>query len=149
MLIPVAQALVATPLVVRAVSPTLLAIDLRLREAAATLGASPWRVMATVDLPAMWRGLGVAAGFAFAISLGEFGATSFLATADSETLPVLVAKLLGRPGSQNYGMAMAAAVVLAVLAGLVVLLSDMAGDVQRAGDVLERAPHGMERNQRA
>ena len=53
----------------------LRAIDPRLREAAATLGASPARVWREVDLPIVARAALVAAGFAFAISLGEFGAT--------------------------------------------------------------------------
>ena len=62
----------------------------------------------------MLRGIGLATGFAFAISLGEFGATSFLASPERQTLPVLIARLLGRPGADNYGMAMAGAVILAV-----------------------------------
>ena len=114
MLVPLAQGVIALPLVIRSLVPVLRAIDPRLREAAATLGASPLRVLLTIDGPFLLRGLGLATGFAFAISLGEFGATSFLASPDLQTLPVLIAKLLGRPGADNYGMAMAASVVLAV-----------------------------------
>jgi thiamine transport system permease protein len=66
----------------------------------------------------------VGAGFAFAISLGEFGATSFLAAPDRATLPILIARLLGRPGGDNYGMALAAAVVLAVVCATIMLLSE-------------------------
>ena len=87
----------------------------------ASLGAGPARVLATVDGPFLLRGVGLAAGFAFAVSLGEFGATSFLAAADRPTLPVLIARLLGRPGADNYGMALAAATVLAVLSAGVML----------------------------
>jgi thiamine transport system permease protein len=82
LLIPIAQALVALPLVVRTLLPTLRAIDPRLHEAAATLGAGPRRILLTIDLPFALRGLGLALGFAFATSLGEFGATSFLARPD-------------------------------------------------------------------
>ena len=114
-LVPLAQSVIAVPLAVRALVPVLGAVDPRLREAARTLGAGPWRVLATVDGPFLARGVGVAAGFAFAVSLGEFGATSFLAAADRPTLPVLIARLIGRPGADNHGMALAAAVVLAVL----------------------------------
>ena len=78
-IVPVAQALVAIPFVVRIVAPTLRSIDPHQREAAALLGASPGRVRREIDLPIVSRGLAVAAGFAFAISLGEFGATVFLA----------------------------------------------------------------------
>ena len=111
-LIPIAQALVAVPFVVRIVTPVLRAIDPRLREAAATLGASPARVWREVDLPIAARALLVAAGFAFAISLGEFGATVFIVRPDAPTLPVLVFRLLGQPGPLNFGAAMAASVIL-------------------------------------
>ncbi|MGO3814646.1 MAG: ABC transporter permease, partial [Cellulosimicrobium funkei] len=60
LLVPIAQAVVATPLVVRTVLPTLRAIDPRLREAAATLGAAPGRVFRTVDGPIAARSLGLA-----------------------------------------------------------------------------------------
>ncbi|PFG40094.1 thiamine transport system permease protein [Georgenia soli] len=118
-LVPIAQAVVAVPMVVRTVLPVLRAIDPRLREAAATLRASPGRVLATVDGPFLVRALGLAIGFAFAVSLGEFGATSFLARPDRPTLPVVIFRLIGRPGAENYGMAMAAAVLLAVLTATV------------------------------
>jgi thiamine transport system permease protein len=111
-LIPIAQAIVAVPFVVRIVTPVLRAIDPRLREAAATLGASPARVWREVDLPIAARALLVAAGFAFAISLGEFGATVFIVRPDTPTLPVLVYRLLGQPGPLNFGGAMAASVIL-------------------------------------
>ncbi|MGZ4443258.1 MAG: ABC transporter permease [Nocardioidaceae bacterium] len=114
-LVPIAQAMVALPLVVRTVAPALRAIDDRQRQAAASLGASPLRVAATVDLPLVWRPLLAATGFAFAVSVGEFGATSFLARPDRPTLPVVIYQLIGRPGHSNFGMALAASVVLALL----------------------------------
>ena len=86
-LIPIAQAMVALPLVVRTLLPTLRAVDPRLHEAAATLGAGPGRVVATIDAPFALRGLGLAVGFAFATSLGEFGATSFLSRPDATGWP--------------------------------------------------------------
>ena len=70
-------------------------------------------MLLTVDLPMAWRALLAAAGFAFAVSLGEFGATSFLARDDQPTLPVVIYRLIGHPGAENFGMAMAASVVLA------------------------------------
>lgn len=113
LLIPIAQAMVALPLVVRTVSPVLRSVDDRQRQAAASLGAGPLRVLLTVDVPVAWRALIAAAGFAFAVSLGEFGATSFLARDDHPTLPVVIYRLIGHPGAENFGMAMAASVVLA------------------------------------
>ncbi|WP_454042667.1 ABC transporter permease [Cellulosimicrobium sp. Marseille-Q8652] len=124
LLVPIAQAVVAIPLVVRTVLPTLRAIDPRLREAAATLGAAPGRVFRSVDGPIAARSLGLAVGFAFAVSLGEFGATSFLARPDTATLPVVIFRLVGRPGAENQGMALAASVVLALLTAVVMLLAE-------------------------
>jgi thiamine transport system permease protein len=114
-LVPVAQAMVALPLVVRIVVPALRGIDPRQREAAAALGANPLRILGTVDLPVAWRPVLAAAGIAFAVSLGEFGATSFLARPDRPTLPVVVFELLSRPEPESFGTALAAAVVLAAL----------------------------------
>ncbi|GAB3668332.1 iron ABC transporter permease [Nocardioides korecus] len=121
LLVPVAQAMVALPLVVRTVAPVLRSVDDRQRQVAASLGAGPLRVLATVDLVAAWRPLLAAAGFAFAVSLGEFGATSFLARDDDPTLPVVIYRLIGHPGAANFGMAMAASVVLAAATSVVVL----------------------------
>jgi len=121
-IVPVVQALVAIPFVVRIMVPTLRSIDPRLREAAALLGASPGRVRREVDLPIVARGLAVAAGFAFAISLGEFGATVFLARPDRPTLPVAIFRFLGRPGEVNVAQAYALAVVLMAVTVLSVLL---------------------------
>ena len=118
-LVPIAQAMVALPLVVRTLAPVLRSIDPRQRQVAASLGASPLRVLATVDLPTVWRPLLAATGFAFAVSLGEFGATSFLARPDRPTLPVVIYQLISRPGAENYGMALAASVVLGVVTVLV------------------------------
>lgn len=122
MLIPIAQAMVALPLVVRTVAPVLRSIDERQREAAASLGAGPLRVLLAVDLPVAWRALLAATGFAFAVSLGEFGATSFLARDDNPTLPVVIYQLISHPGETNFAMAMAASVVLAGATSVVMLL---------------------------
>jgi thiamine transport system permease protein len=121
LLVPVAQALVALPLVVRTIVPVLAGVDERQRQAAASLGAGPLRAMLTVDLPVVWKPLLAASGFAFAASLGEFGATSFLVRDERPTVPVVIFRLLGHPGDLNYGMALAASVVLAATTALVML----------------------------
>lgn len=121
-LVPLAQALVGVPFVVRTMLPVLRAVDGRLREAAAVLGASPWRVWREVDLPMVRRALLVAAGFAFAVSLGEFGATVFIARPDNPTLPVAVARLLGRPGEMNYGQAMALSTILMLVCAVALVV---------------------------
>lgn len=122
LLVPIAQALVALPLVVRTLVPVLAGIDDRQRQAAASLGAGSVRTLLTVDLPVVWKPLLAAAGFAFAVSLGEFGATAFLARSEAPTLPVVIYDLLSHPGEHNYGVALAASCVLAAATACVVLL---------------------------
>ncbi|NMO32616.1 iron ABC transporter permease [Streptomyces sp. GMY01] len=133
-LVPLAQALVGVPFVVRTMLPVLRAVDVRLREAAAVLGASPWRVWREVDLPMVRRALLVAAGFAFAVSLGEFGATVFIARPDNPTLPVAVARLLSRPGDLNYGQAMALSTILMLVCAVALLLLERLRTADRSGE---------------
>jgi thiamine transport system permease protein len=119
-LVPLAQALVVTPLVIRIMLPVLRSIDERLRQAAASLGASPWRVWREVDVPMAGRSLLTAAAFGYVVALGEFGATSFLARPDTATLPVAIARLISRPGELNNQMAYAACTLLVVVTVAVV-----------------------------
>lgn len=125
-LIPIAHAVVALPFVVRLLVPALRAIDPRLREAAAVLGAPPRRAWREIDLPIVGRALAAAAGFAFAVSLGEFGATVFLAQVDRPTLPVAIFRFLGRPGPLEFGQAMALSTILMALTVVIVLIIDRA-----------------------
>ena len=123
-LVPIAHAVVAMPFVIRLLVPALRAIEPGLREAAAVMGASPARVWREVDLPLVGRALAAAAGFAFAVSLGEFGATVFLAQVDRPTLPVAIYRFLSRPGPDQFGQAMALSTVLMLLTVVVVLIID-------------------------
>ncbi|WP_062528601.1 ABC transporter permease [Demequina rhizosphaerae] len=123
-LVPIAQAVVALPLMVRALVPAARAIDPRLRAAAATLGASPWRVLLRVDAPMLRSATAASIAFAFAISMGEFGATAFVARPDRPTLPTAIARLLSRPGIENVGMAFAASVLLAAITAAIMLASE-------------------------
>ncbi len=118
LLVVLAHTLVALPFVVRSVLPALHAINPRLREAAALLGAPPWRVWREVDLPIVARAVLVGAVFAFTISMGEFGATSLIARPERPTLPVAIYRYLGRPGALNYGQAMAMATVLMLVCAM-------------------------------
>jgi len=123
-LVPMAQAVVALPLVVRTLVPSARAVPTRMRAAAATLGASPWSVWRQVDWPLLRRPFGLSLGFAFAIALGEFGATTFVARPDRPTLPTAIYRLLGRPGIENVGMGFAAAVVLAAMTTGIMMASE-------------------------
>ncbi|MFA9430892.1 ABC transporter permease [Egicoccus sp. AB-alg2] len=124
LLIPAAQALIATPFVVRTLLPVLRSIDQRLRDAAATLGAAPRRVWREIDLPIVGRAVLAAAGFSFAIAVGEFGATVFLARGQTPTMPVAIFRLLGRPGVTNFGQAMAMSTILMLVTASAIALLD-------------------------
>ncbi len=132
-LVPLAHALVAVPFVVRSTLPTLRAIRPDLREAAATLGASPRKVFRHVDLAIVARAAMVGAGFAAAVSLGEFGATSFIVRPNSVTIPTLIFRLLGRPGAVTFTGAMALSVILMFLTTALILSIDRL----RAGEIGE------------
>jgi thiamine transport system permease protein len=121
-IVPVAQAVIGVPFVMRMVATALRGIDPELRDAAAMLGASPRRVRQEIDLPIVSRALTGGAAFAFAISIGEFGATAFLARPQRPTVPTAIYRLLGRPGSLAFGQAMALSVVLASITALAVLV---------------------------
>ena len=124
-IVPITQSLIAIPFVVRGVVPVLRSIDPSMREAAATLGATPSRVRREIDLRIGARALATGVGFAFAISLGEFGATSFVGRrSDLLTVPLAIQRLLGTPGDMLRGQAMALSVILMLVTAIVVLLGD-------------------------
>ena len=107
-----AHAMVAFPFVIRSLLPAWRSIPQNLREAAAVLGGSPFRVWIAVDWPILGRALAVGAVFAFAISMGEFGATSFVARPRTATMPLAIYRFLSHPGTLNYGRAMAMSCLL-------------------------------------
>ena len=119
--VPIAHTLVALPFVIRTLQPALASIPERLRQAASTLGASPFRVWQTVDFPILSRATLSAATFAFTVSLGEFGATLLLTRPEYPTIPIAIQRFLSRPGGLNFGQAMAMATVLMLLTTLAIL----------------------------
>jgi len=128
-LLPVGQALIALPFVVRTTTGVLRSIDPSLSDAAATLGARPWRAWWEVVVPHLWRPLTVAAALAAAISLGEFGATSFLSRSGRETIPIAIERLLGRTGSLLQAQGYVLATILAVTTIVLMVLVDRSHDV--------------------
>ncbi len=116
-LVLIAHTLVALPFVVRSILPVLQGIRPGIRESASILGASSFRVWREVDLPIMGRALLVAAVFAFTISMGEFGATSFIVRPNSEflTMPIAIQRYLGQPGALNFGQALAMSSILMLI----------------------------------
>lgn len=118
LLVPIAHTLVAMPFVIRSVLPAMRRINPRLREAASLLGADPPRILVHVDWPLIRRALLVGAVFAFTISMGEFGATVFIARPQTPTMPVAIFRFLSQPGALNYGQAMAMSCLLMLVCAI-------------------------------
>lgn len=123
-LIPLAHTLIALPFVVRTLTPALRALDPRLRQAAAVLGSPPWRARLEIDLPLLAQPLIAALAFAFATSLGEFGASLLISRPEFPTVPVVIARLLSQPGALNYGQALAMSSLLMAVTAAGMLLID-------------------------
>ena len=98
-----ASAVVAFPLVVRAICLSLESIDFKLEQAAQTLGASPWRVFFTITLPLSLPGVLAGLVLGFARSLGEFGATiTFVSNiaGETQTIPLAMYSFIQTPGAE-------------------------------------------------
>ncbi len=118
-LLPVIHALIALPLAVHLLVPALQAISPTQREAAVTLGASPMKVWWHIDARTMRSPCAGAAALSFAVSLGEFGATTFLSRSSSTTLPIAISQLLSRPGTTLQASGFALAAILAIMTAVV------------------------------
>lgn len=120
-----ASAVVAFPLMVRAIRLSVEAIDPGLEEAARTLGASPMRVFGTITLPLMAPGILAGGILAFARSLSEFGATvTFVSSipGQTRTLPLALFSMTQVPGQE--GAAMRLCVISVVVAFVTLLASE-------------------------
>jgi molybdate transport system permease protein len=98
-----ASAVMAFPLMVRTIRLSIEGADLRLEQAAATLGASPWRVFRSITLPLAWPGILAGVVLAFAKALGEFGATiTFVSSipGQTQTLSSAIYGLMQVPGGE-------------------------------------------------
>lgn len=117
-----AAAVMAFPLMVRAIRLAIEAVDPKLEAAAATLGASRWQVFATVTLPLALPGVIAGAVLAFAKAMGEFGATiTFVANipGQTQTLPSAIYAFLQVPGGDGAALRLVAISVLVAMGALV------------------------------
>ena len=123
LILVIAHALVAYPFVIRSVLPVLRGMPPHLRESAALLGATPVQIFIYVEIPILARALLVGATFAFAVSMGEFGASLLLVRPEFTTIPVAIFRLLGQPGESNFGQALAMSTLLmaVVTVGFVII----------------------------
>jgi len=122
LLVPIAHTLVAMPFVLRATVPVLRSIAPGIREAASVLGAAPGRLWRTIDFPIVTPAVAGAAALAFIISLGEFGATLFVARPGGQTMTLAIFRLLGRPGDINVAGALGLSMMLIGITATVVAI---------------------------
>ena len=118
-----AAAVMALPLMVRAIRLSIEAVDVRLENAARTLGASPGRVFATITVPLALPGVIAGVVLGFARSLGEFGATiTFVSNVpgETQTLPLAIYSALQQPGGEALVTRLAIVSVVLSLGALVV-----------------------------
>jgi len=123
-MLPIAHAVVALPLVMRMISPVLQAIPDSLRQASSVLGASPRQTWLNIDFRIIRRAAISAAAISATVSIGEFGASSFLARRGAETLPVMISRLLSRPGDSLQSQAFALATLLVMFSLAIIFLVD-------------------------
>jgi molybdate transport system permease protein len=118
-----AAAVMAFPLSVRAMRLSIEAVDRRLEQAAATLGANRWLVFATVTLPLAFPGVVAGAILAFAKALGEFGATITFVSAipgETQTIPAAIYTYTQVPGGEAGAMRLSAVAIAIALAAVVI-----------------------------
>jgi thiamine transport system permease protein len=118
----IAHSLVALPFVVAILLPPVKALDFKWNTAAAALGAKPLQAQATAIMPILKAALPAVFSLSVAISLGEFGAASFLADYENPTLSVVLLRLLNRPAVEAAGMASVLAVILMIATILLTLI---------------------------
>lgn len=119
-LVPLAQSIFLIPLGYQILRPARKSVEPEMLEAAQLDGANKLQSFAAVEAPVLARPIAAAVSFMSLASLGEFGAASFLAYGSQATLPLAMFRLAGRPGEENLGMAMTAALILILLAFVVV-----------------------------
>ncbi len=118
LILVIAHSLVAYPFVIRSVLPVLRGMPPHLKESAALLGAAPLSIFIHIELPIIGRALLVGAMFAFAVSMGEFGASLLLVRPEFTTIPVAIFRLLSQPGESNLGQALAMSTLLMVVVAM-------------------------------
>lgn len=117
-----ASAIVAFPLMVRAIRIAFTAVDRRLEDAARTLGAGPLDTFFSVTFPLARRGVITGCVLAFARSLGEFGATVMIAgniPGQTQTIPLYIYSQLETPGGIDHALGI---VIVSILLGTCALV---------------------------
>ncbi|MFX1336212.1 MAG: ABC transporter permease [Promethearchaeota archaeon] len=123
----IAQTLIAFPFANRIIAGTRANIDPTVVNVARSLGASRLRTFIKIELPLLLPGIIIAGLFSFAISIGEFGATSFLARANFATIPVGIYRLID---TRNIGSAASFSAVLVIITVISFMIIERFGSLE-------------------
>lgn len=137
-LLPLVQVLFALPVAYQILRPAISGLDKEILAAAKLDGAGFLKLKRFIEFPMLSKSIGLSLAFSALVSLGEFGAASFLAFGSNETLPIVMFKLISRPGAENLGMAMTAASIHILLVAYIVWVSLKPTRTQREVDQVSR-----------
>lgn len=124
LVLPMVQSLFVIPLLYQLIHPARKLLAGEVIEAAKVDGANRWQLFRHIELPLTWPTWRIALSLAGLAAIGEFGAASFLAFGDQATLPVVIFRLISRPGLDNYSMAMTTAAILILLSAYIVWIAN-------------------------
>ncbi len=124
LVLPIAQSLFIIPLVARTIHPLLISQPTAYRESAELDRATDSQFWWLIQYPLARRVIAIAAGYAALSSIGDFGSSNFLAYGEQSTLTQLLFAFISRPGTANYGMAMAVSAILVVICAGIVAISE-------------------------
>jgi thiamine transport system permease protein len=124
LVLPIAQTLFIVPLVARTIHPILITQPREELESAEIDRASSSQIWWQIQYPPARRVIAIAAGYAALSSIGDFGSSNFLAFGEQSTLTQMLFAFITRPGTANYGMAMAISSILVLICAAIVAISE-------------------------
>ncbi len=128
------QSVFLIPLAYQIISPARRSLSTDLLDAARLDGATILQSLRLVEIPILAKPLAAAGALVSLGSLGEFGAARFLVYGSEQTLPLVMFRLISRPGGENLGMAMVTASAFICVAMAVVWLVSSVGQESRGQD---------------
>ena len=134
LLLPLVQVIFVMPLAYNIIAPARSSMAHDVMEAAILDGARRGQLFRWIEAPLLMAPVSAAAALVALASFGEFGAARFLTYGSNETLPLVMFRLMSRPGPENVGMAMVAASLFILLAVFVVWVVSHVGSATRAGE---------------
>lgn len=122
--LPVLQSLFLIPLLYQLLQPARNRFSRDLRDAARSDGASTLQIVRYLEIPILFPTIRIAISLGGLSALGEFGAANFLAFGDQATLPIVLFRLISRPGTENFALAMTTASLFILISAYVLWIAN-------------------------